>query len=840
MDAELVLAAGGRSDYRIVVPTDPPLSTSTAAAELQTFLRQISGAKLEIVEESAPPQDKEIVVGNSARLAGLAPGLDLDGLGPEGCVVRTCGSSLIIAGGEPRGTLYGVYGFLQDHLGCRWFTPQISRIPAQARVAVGPIDERRAPPVQYRNYILNGTDDPYWCARNYFNGFNSSCTPELGGKVSHWQYGHSFQALVPAEEHFKDHPEYFDLTSRKKRALDDPVNLCCTNEDVARIATENMIRAIEAGLEAEQKDPANAAPEVYYLAQNDGGSYCTCPSCMELIEKEGSPSAALLHLCNKIAEEAYKRYPDKSMMTIAYRFSRRPPKMMKAHPRLIVQLCSIECCQSHSHAVCDCPDGVLFREDMEGWQRAAERIWIWDYVANLWHPFLIGPGLHVVDQNIRYFVEHGVSGIFVQDVGERDFRGLRAHAMAQKLWNPSLDMQQPIDEYMSEVYGAAAEPIREFMRIIREKVDRDNIHVRYKAGACQPYMSADVIEKAEALWKNAEEAVAGEPEVLERVREERMHFLCTKLQHSSREAMLSACRIEGGRYMFDRSPQMQEEVAEYSAWAKKRFGEIPATSTMALESEVITLDNGVIQLDFLPGLAGRMIACRLVATGRNFMHATPPDGGRFCMDDGYFETWLGAREPYEDKHQAVCSWGEVDEGGDAGAAESKAFTRDLGSHYLFEIGGMFEHPMQWERWTRLAKAKPRFLIESQRVNRGIFDENSAIMTGLPLDLGRVEDVVICIAGDSKAQPLAAAAKDRSFSPEEVAGGIVLANRSLGLGLRITPRGEGMKRCFFEIDENTSRITFRIETHPITLVPGGGLRLYQQIEVLTDAECPPAV
>ena len=55
--------------------------------------------------------------------------IDIASLGKEGYVIRTVGNDLLIVGGALRGNLYGVYGLLEDHMGCRWFTPDCSRIP---------------------------------------------------------------------------------------------------------------------------------------------------------------------------------------------------------------------------------------------------------------------------------------------------------------------------------------------------------------------------------------------------------------------------------------------------------------------------------------------------------------------------------------------------------------------------------------------------------------------------------------------------------------------------------------------------------------------------------------
>ena len=71
--------------------------------------------------------------------------IDFAALGKEGYVIRTVGKHVIIAGGPVRGAMYGVYGLLEDHLGCRWFAPDVSRIPKSKRLAIGSIDDRQIP-----------------------------------------------------------------------------------------------------------------------------------------------------------------------------------------------------------------------------------------------------------------------------------------------------------------------------------------------------------------------------------------------------------------------------------------------------------------------------------------------------------------------------------------------------------------------------------------------------------------------------------------------------------------------------------------------------------------------
>ena len=66
--ANLTLTQNGKSDYTIVIGAEASPSERHAAQELQSFLEQISGARLPISTEMRP---KMVLVGDSAVLQAL-------------------------------------------------------------------------------------------------------------------------------------------------------------------------------------------------------------------------------------------------------------------------------------------------------------------------------------------------------------------------------------------------------------------------------------------------------------------------------------------------------------------------------------------------------------------------------------------------------------------------------------------------------------------------------------------------------------------------------------------------------------------------------------------------
>jgi len=511
----LVLAENGKSDYRIVVARDASPSTQYAAEELQSFLKQISGVQLPVVGDETPLGEHEIILGENRHLRALKLQVPFGQLGKEGYVIRTVGPRLVIAGGALRGNLYGVYGLLDDHLGCRWFAPGVSRIPKRERLALPEIDEQKVPVLEYRDAYTYDCFDGDWAARNRLTSSAARLEERHGGKVRFGSgfFVHTFNRLVPPEKYFDTHPEYFSLIDGRR--LRERTQLCCTNEDVVRICTEGILRAMRAQPDA----------FVFSISQNDWHNYCQCERCQTIARREDSQIGPVLQLVNRVAEAVEEQFPDKAIETLAYQWTRRPPKHMRPRRNVIIRLCSIECCFSHPLATCPSEANRKFREDIRGWSKVSERLWVWDYVTDFRHYLLPFPNQRVRNDNIRFFVAHNVKGIFEQDTyntPQSELAELGGYLTARFLWNPDYDEDQAIDEFLAGYYGAAAGPVRRYIDLLHDRVEKENIHVNIWVAPMHPHLTDELLARADALWQQAEQAAASEPDVLRRVRLSRM------------------------------------------------------------------------------------------------------------------------------------------------------------------------------------------------------------------------------------------------------------------------------------------------------------------------------
>jgi hypothetical protein len=431
----------------------------------------MSGARLAIVDDAQPAGAREIVLGAAnARLAGRADVPGADKLGAEGFWLKTEPGRVIVAGGRPRGTLYGVYALLEEQLGVRWWTADAESVPQRRRVVVPPLDQVQTPAFEYREVFWTGMirTNADFAARQRVNGAQIDLGDKHGGRGAvYYPFCHSLDALIPRDL-YKTHPEYFPLVGGKR--LTDYTQRCLSNPEVVKLAIATVREWIRAHPEA----------TIISVTQNDTEGWCQCDPCRTLDEMEGSPAASVLKFVNAIAEDIEKDYPAVRIDTFAYQYTRRPPKTLRPRPNVIVRLCSIECCFAHPLDGCPSPENRRFVEDTRAWQAIAPKLYVWDYTTNFRHYQQPFPNWDALQANVRFFREHGVTGLFEQGnysgAGQGELEPLRAYVLAKLLWNPDTDVERHIREFCDGYYGRSSPKIQAYVALLRAQVRGPAVH----------------------------------------------------------------------------------------------------------------------------------------------------------------------------------------------------------------------------------------------------------------------------------------------------------------------------------------------------------------------------
>jgi hypothetical protein len=522
-----------------------------AAEELAHFLSEISGARFDVKPLAQAQSGARILVGREAASA-LIGAKELSALGADGYLIRCRGSELAIAGNTPRGTLYGVYSFLEDELGCRWFTPDCSRIPKNTSPSATSGDVRFTPPLEYRATDDPGSREADWAVRNKLNGTQAQLDKRRGGKIEYSHFVHTFNEILDPAKEFAKHPEYFSEVNGKR--IKEQTQLCVSNPEVLKIAVETVRGWMKAAPTA----------SIFSVSQNDCFNPCSCAACKKAFAEEGNAwSGPYLRFVNAIAAALAKEFPDKSLDTLAYQFTRQPPAKTKPASNVIVRLCSIECCFAHPLDVGESvdPTNAAFARDLAAWSKLSKRLYIWDYVIDYSHSIMPFPNLHSLAPNIRFFAANGVKGVYEEAdyfTQGGELAELRTWILAKTLWNPEYDTERAISEFLEGYYGAASAALGEYVHLVHDTARDKKTHFTIWTGPEVPLFDDELCSTADKLFDEAESKVASDTTLIDRVRTARLPILYVEINRAADSAQ------KGG----DKAP-LRALIDRFDAIAKK-------------------------------------------------------------------------------------------------------------------------------------------------------------------------------------------------------------------------------------------------------------------------------
>lgn len=522
---------------RVLDPQNP--AQRNAARELSHFVAEITGCRLPVYR-------------NGPKAVKAAPAIFIGYVENGPISKETISSSdsfaiaeedgdLYIAGHEPRGTLYGVYAFLEEVCGCRFFASACIKVPKKDAIEV-PAGYRFSdkPAFLCREPFYYDMFPGDMAARLRLNGDHQRAFAEHGGKMRYvpGYFVHSFSKLVPPEKYYKEHPEYFALRDGVRE--DHPyAQLCLTNPEVLEISKKQALEDLRA-----HPDCA-----IISISQNDGTQPCQCNACRKIVEEEGSESGPIIWFVNEIAKEIEKEFPDVWVDTLAYDYSRKPPKNIRPRENVIVRLCTFECCFTHPLEECaEIADtkrphvDPIFRDfagDLVKWAEISHMLYIWDYVTDFEFYCNIHPNLHVLKPNMQLFARNKVQGVFPQGNGQSasgEMAELRAYLLAKLLWNPDFDVETGTKEFLEAWFGPAAPFIAEYLDLTREALISSGYHLSLYDSPKAAFITKELLDKCDELFDRAEKAVAHDPVFASRVAKERLSVRFTRFFHDAPNA----------------------------------------------------------------------------------------------------------------------------------------------------------------------------------------------------------------------------------------------------------------------------------------------------------------
>ncbi len=544
------LAVSVMQNWRIIISDDATVSEKYAAEEFQKWFNQASQLTLplETANENTAHNEGQINISASTTMD------------DEEIHITVENKQIQLKGGAPRGVLYAVYQFLEELVGIRFLTVDHTYIPDATDLKIPCGSYTYNPPFSFRwSYYRENSNAPEFAAKRKINTVTDA--ENLGGKTHQQLINHSFHLLVPYDTYGENHPEYYALVDGKRdtNTHGGGPQLCVTNPEVIEVAAASAIQRL-----TDNPNIANIS-----VSQADTAAYCRCERCEDLNEAEGTPMGSQLTFVNAVAERINNAHPNVKVGTLAYWYTRKPPKTIQPRHNVQIQLCSIECCTLHAIDNPGCEQNQTFCSDTNEWGKICNDIWIWNYNTNFRSYDLPFPNLRCIGPNVRYFLRNNAKGVFMQANGNGltgEFSDLRNYLISRLLWNPHLDDQDILNEFVHLHYKAAAPAILDYINFLHENVEERNLHPRCFPTSEDVGLDAESSQRVFDYFQQAL-ALAENSEIQERVE---------KASIPAYKAML----VAGGEIAPKRRRTL---IAEYIALCK-RYGMTHAAEHQAAEA----------------------------------------------------------------------------------------------------------------------------------------------------------------------------------------------------------------------------------------------------------------
>ena len=446
-----------------------------AVQELQDYLETMTGAELPLVASLEEAGDRPAIVLEVIAGARLPQASDAD-TGKQAYHIKTEGNRLFLRAANDLSLYNAVYGFLEDHLGCHFYSYRLRRgghgasyyegpgyevVPERPTLEIEEIDDFQEPALASRGLIFRMGGFP-WILKNRAIGVggNTSGARASGHTMYKWinpkdeqVWTHTSEGRkrVTKEGLLEAHPEFFPMNKHGKRKPDTwNMGICGTAEELPGHLAERIIESMG--------DKPKDASALLGIGQGDGFQGCHCPDCRKLVHEQGSEAAPLIHMFNQTLDIVNEQYPNVEIITFCYFNSLEAPKKMKAHENLWINV--VSSARSKNAAgdqmgpIQNNPGNADYERALKEWPHVAPdrvTVWHWDTYRAEW------PSMFYIDDNVRYMVDCGVYGINPQTCGG-PWDQLINWVYMRLAWNPDLDGDKLVMQYVKDIYGEAAAP----------------------------------------------------------------------------------------------------------------------------------------------------------------------------------------------------------------------------------------------------------------------------------------------------------------------------------------------------------------------------------------------
>ena len=565
--APFAVLTPGKTKVEILIAPDAYKTTRFAASELKTFLGKRLNTPIPVVNKPGKA-DLTIVLGINQW--SKAAGLQESRLCRDGFFIKTSGKRVYILGRDDaaadpwdklftghhlaadqcyeRGTLFGVYDFLERFANLRFFFPcdEGIIIPKGAfTLPVTDIFDRPDFEVRwhspYNGYWPDEPADPSK-ARGQVKRRGRVATPAKNlnwyrnrMQTKHIGNSHGISHLHLARRFGKSHPEYFALKADGTR--DNKIGSHSGHLCFASPVREIVYQDVKAYLTG-QRSRSRGIPNWNYsatghgtfsLVQPDSWVPCRCKVCWAHFSKGAESSSTYIwDFVAEIARRLQKEKVPGAVLNLAYHGYKTLPK---------TDLPS----NVHVQVAVEGPWGERFPEIQKkndelvrNWvAKKKGKVWLWNYALK-WGAMTI-PGLPSCTPRAfgSYYKRMApyIYGAFIESGTDHFiFNTLTYYVFGKITWNNQVDVDALINDYAVSMFGKGAKEMTAFLdrfeylwlnHVIGRTVETPLGPVPATATAAELWgkiYSAKELENLRAFVKKAETRAAGDPEALKRIR----------------------------------------------------------------------------------------------------------------------------------------------------------------------------------------------------------------------------------------------------------------------------------------------------------------------------------
>lgn len=475
--------------YDILV-SDPVLSAS--AVKFADYIENICGDTLSVVQTETLNPFIKISVNKEAD---------------RGYSIVCNGENIEITGSDLSQAVRGMYAFLEKFGGIRCYTSKLIKYTQDCITVPADTNYKYSPSFEYTETDWLSPRDLQYSLFNGLNGGDYRVIPdEYGGTTDYISgFAHTLTSqFCSKEKYFEEHPEYFALY----HGIRTDSQLCLTNPEVKEIIKDEVFSLLK------EKHNPDRELQIISLTQADNIFFCTCPRCKEVDKKYGSHAGSVIELANYIAKSVKEAgYSNVAVDTFAYQYTRTPPVGITLEDNVIVRLCSFECCFSHALDDSSCKSNKAFLEDLEGWSKICNRIYVWDYCTDFNNWTGIFPDFGTLGRNMQIFKEHNVKGVYEEGnysmKTEAEFGELRSYLISRLFVDPYADTDKLMQDFCNAYYGDGGKYVYDFLRLITQNASEKHLCI-YQSMRQTLELSDKEIRHCDELWQQAKATAQGD------------------------------------------------------------------------------------------------------------------------------------------------------------------------------------------------------------------------------------------------------------------------------------------------------------------------------------------